>query len=158
VADAARQVEKAKSDSGRGPGFKKLYNLHISVARDGDRARQWAKRNTSYGLAGAYLRYPEVLSAIGLGPDEVAPVAEAYAKGLGIEEAARRVSDDLLRRAGFVVAGTPAECIPPCLEIKRQLIELGFDHLVFGVPLGPDVGEALELLGKEVIPAVLAAG
>lgn len=83
-------------------------------------------------------------------------MAEAYTKGLGIEEAARRVSDDLLRRAGYVVAGTPAECVPPCLEIKRHLVKLGFDHLVFGVPLGPDVTEALELLGKEVIPAVVA--
>lgn len=53
-------------------------------------------------------------------------------------------------------AGTPAECVPPCLEIKRHLVKLGFDHLVFGVPLGPDVTEALELLGKEVIPAVVA--
>jgi len=33
---------------------------------------------------------------------------------------------------------------------------VGINHFVFGVPLGPDVPEALELLGNEVIPAVLA--
>jgi len=34
--------------------------------------------------------------------------------------------------------------------------EAGINHYVFGVPLGPDVPEALELLGTEVIPAALA--
>jgi hypothetical protein len=72
--DAVKQVDavRARGDS----PLKKLYNLHISVSRDGDKARQWAKRNASYGLAGAYIRYPEVLKKIGLDPEEVAPVAE----------------------------------------------------------------------------------
>jgi len=154
--DALNQVEAAR---GRGQGdspLKKLYNLHISVSRDGDKARQWAKRNASYGLAGAYIRYPEVLKRIGLEPEEVAPVAEAYLQGKGVAEAARRISDSLFARSGMVFGGTPEDCVSSCQELKRHLIEMGFDHLVIGVPLGPDIAEAIDLLTTEVIPNILS--
>lgn len=155
--EAVQATEAARQRADGGRPLKKIYNLHICVSRDGSRAKQWAKRNTSYGLSGAYIRYPEVLRALGLDPGEVAYVAECYLKGLGVDEAAKRVSDSLLQRASFVFAGTPDECIGPCLELKRHLVELGFDHLVLGVPLGPDIPAALELLGKEVIPAIISS-
>ncbi len=101
------------------------------------------------------MRYPEVFPQLGLDPEEIGYVAEAYLKGLGLEEAARRVSDSLLERAGFVFAGTPEEVVEQCLTLKPHLVQLGFDHWIIGVPLGPDVPEALELLSKEVIPAIL---
>lgn len=151
--NAVNQVEavRARGDS----PLKKLYNLHISVSRDGDKARQWAKRNASYGLAGAYIRYPEVLKRIGVDPEEVAPVAEAYLQGKGVEEAARRISDSLLARSGMVFGGTPEDCVSSCRELKGHLAEMGFDHLVIGVPLGPNIPEAIDLLTREVIPNIL---
>ncbi len=145
--DAAR----SRSDDAKRP-FKKIYNIHVSVSRDGKRALDWAKRNSSYGLSGTSIRYPEVLDTLGLDREEVAFVAEAYLKGLGVDEAAKRVSDDLVKKAGFVVAGTPEECTEQCLELKRHLADLDFDQLVIGVPLGPEIPEALRLLGKEVLP------
>ena len=151
---AVDTVEAARKRAGKSGAFKKIYNLHISVSRDSRHAKQWAKRNTSYGLSGAYIRYPEVLAEIGLDPEEVGFIADAYIKGLGVEEAAKRVSDDLLTRAGFVIAGAAAECLEQCLQVKKHLMELGFDQLVVGVPLGPDVREALELLGEELIPKI----
>lgn len=147
--DAARRAHGQQQ-------FKKIYNFHISVSKDGDRAKEWAKRNTSYGVSGTYIRYPEVLDALGLDREEIGYVADAYLNGLGIEEATKRVSDRLLMEAGAVFAGTPDEVIEPLRELTDLLTEQGFDHLVFGVPLGPDVPEALELLGKVVIPAVLS--
>jgi alkanesulfonate monooxygenase SsuD/methylene tetrahydromethanopterin reductase-like flavin-dependent oxidoreductase (luciferase family) len=146
------EVGRANSDAKR--PFQKIFNMHVSVSRDGERARQWAKRNTSYGLAGTYLRYPEVLDQVGLDREEVAHVADAYTSGKGVDEAAGRVSDSLLRQAGAVFAGTPEEVIEPMREMKRMLEELEFDRLIVGVPLGPDVPEALDLLGQEVIPAL----
>jgi alkanesulfonate monooxygenase SsuD/methylene tetrahydromethanopterin reductase-like flavin-dependent oxidoreductase (luciferase family) len=151
---ALESVAAAREEREPGRPFKKIYNLHISVSRDGKRAKQWAKRNSSYGLSGAYIRYPEVLAALGLDPEEVGFVAEAYTKGLGVEEAANRVSDDLLARAGNVVAGTPDECVEMCREIVRHITALGFDQLVMGVPLGPDVPEAIELIAEKVLPAL----
>jgi hypothetical protein len=111
--------------------------------------------NSSYGLAGAYMRYPEVLTELGLDPEEIAYVAEAYLKGLGVNEAARRISDSLLARAGFVFAGTPEECVEQVRTLTPHLEQLGFDHWIIGVPLGPDVPEALKLLTEEVIPHIL---
>lgn len=153
AAEAVQAARQASAEPDR--PFKRIYNLHLSVSRDGARARQWAKRNTSYGLSGAYIRYPEVLPALGLDPEEIAYVAEAYLQGLGVDEAARRVSDGLLEQAGFVFAGTPDECIERVLVFRPHLEALGFDHWIIGVPLGPDVPEALHLLSREVIPAIL---
>jgi alkanesulfonate monooxygenase SsuD/methylene tetrahydromethanopterin reductase-like flavin-dependent oxidoreductase (luciferase family) len=136
--------------------FKKIYNFHISVARDGRAAKEWAKRNTSYGVSGTFIRYPEVLDQLGLDREEIGHVAEAYLSGLGINEAAKRVSDKLVVDAGAVFAGTPEEVVEPLREMMTLLTTHGFDHFVFGVPLGPDVPAALDLIGKEVIPAVLA--
>jgi 5,10-methylenetetrahydromethanopterin reductase len=136
--------------------FKKIYNMHISISKDGNKAKQWAKRNASYGIAGTYMRYPEILDKLNLEKDTSAKVAEAYQTGLGLEEAARRVTDDLLKKSGLVIAGTPSEVVEESVRLKKRLDSMGLDHMIFGVPIGPDIPEALDLLGKEVIPAVLA--
>jgi len=147
-------VDEARAGDDR--PFDKIYNLTVSISRDGARARQWAKRNTSYGVAGAYLRYPEVLDELGLDREECGYVADAYVQGLGLNEAAKRVSDTLLFEAGQVIAGTPDDVVPRLRETIPLIRKEGIDHFIFGVPLGPDVPEALELLGREVIPAALA--
>jgi 5,10-methylenetetrahydromethanopterin reductase len=151
-----QRLEEARSKSSNpNRPFKKIYNLHVSVSKDGYKAKQWAKRNASYGISGSYLRYPQVLERLGIDVKASARVAEAYQKGLGLEEAALRVTDDLLKKSGLVVAGTPEEVIEESVQLKRRLDNMGFDHFVFGVPIGPDVPEALDLLGREVIPAVV---
>jgi len=68
----------------------------------------------------------------------------------------RMTSSKKQDKAGFVFAGTPEECIEHCSELKGHLADLNFDQLVIGVPLGPDIPEALRLLGKEVIPRFLS--
>jgi alkanesulfonate monooxygenase SsuD/methylene tetrahydromethanopterin reductase-like flavin-dependent oxidoreductase (luciferase family) len=151
---AVQMVGKAVQASQDGAKFKKIYNLHISVSKDSDKAKQWAKRNTSYGLAGSLARYPDVLKATGVNLAEVEIVRDAYVKGLGVEEAARRVSDKLLEDAGFIVAGTPKEVLDKCEAILPLVRDYGVDQLVIGVPLGPNVPEALEIIAKEIIPAL----
>ena len=96
----------------------------------------------------------EVLKRIGIDPEEVAPVAEAYLQGKGVEEAARRISDSLLARSGMVFSGTPEDCVSSCRELKGHLAEMGFDHLVIGVPLVRNP-QAIDLLTTEVIPNIL---
>ena len=151
---AVQMVAKGRKSAAGNGAFKKIYNLHISVSRDRDKAKQWAKRNTSYGLAGSLARYPDVLEATGINLNEVETVREAYVKGLGVEEAARRVSDKLLEDAGFIVAGTPKEVLAKCEAILPLVRDYGVDQLVVGVPLGPNVPEALEIIAKEIIPAL----
>ena len=152
---ATQMVEAGRRQAGRAGPFKIIYCFLISVSEDGDRARQWAKRNTSYTLAGCYGRYPQYLEAGGVPlTDELRAIRDAYVQGLGVDEGARRVSDELLDQCGFVSAGTPREVIARCETLLPQLREHGVDHVVMGVPLGPDVPEALRLIAREVVPAV----
>jgi hypothetical protein len=41
-----------------------------------------------------------------------------------------------------------------CEAILPLVREAGIDQLVIGVPLGPNVPEALDLIAKEIIPAL----
>ncbi len=156
LAKIAQALDESRAAAGDDRPFDKMMNLSCSISRDGEKARQYAKRQTSIGLTGAYLRYPDVLDELGLDREEAAHIADAYIKGRDLNEAARRVSDKLLAEVGSVNAGTPEEVIPRLREMMSIARGVGINHFVFGVPLGPDVPEALELLGSEVIPAVLA--
>jgi alkanesulfonate monooxygenase SsuD/methylene tetrahydromethanopterin reductase-like flavin-dependent oxidoreductase (luciferase family) len=152
---AVRMVNDAWERSGRSGEIKKLYNLHISVHEDGDRARLWGKRNAAYTLAGCYGRDPKTLEASGVQlTGELDAIRECFTHGLGVEEAARRLSDKLYEESGFVLAGNPREVIAQCEDLLPRLRDYGMDHLVVGVPLGPDVPLALRLISREVMPAL----
>ena len=151
---AVQKVTEAREAAATNGAFKKIYNLHISVSADGEKARQWAKRNTSYALAGSLGRYPDVLRSTDVALKDAVRGGEAYVNGLGVDEAAKRVSDKLLQDAGFIVAGTPKEVLAKCEAILPLVREAGIDQLVIGVPLGPNVPEALDLIAKEIIPTL----
>jgi 5,10-methylenetetrahydromethanopterin reductase len=151
---AVQMVAEGRRAALTSGALKKIYNLHISVSADGDKAKQWAKRNTSYALAGSLGRYPEVLKSTGVDLKDVEDVRNAYVHGLGLDEAARRVSDKLLDDAGFITAGTPKEVLAKCEKILPLVSDAGIDQLVIGVPLGPNVPEALDIITKEIIPVL----
>ena len=62
--------------------------------------------------------------------------------------------DGLLERAGYVIAGTPDDCLKSMEAIVPHLKMHRFDHLVIGVPLGPDLSEAVPLIAREILPAL----
>lgn len=150
---AVEGVEEGRKGS-RVQSFKRIYNLHFSVSADGRRARDWAKRNTSYGVATFLPMYPDLLKQVGVDAGEAARVREAFIQGLGVEEAARRVSDAMLERAGYIIAGTPEDCLKRMESVVPFLKKHRFDHLVIGVPLGPDLSEAVPLIAREILPAL----
>jgi hypothetical protein len=149
-------VAKARAASGKTGPFKRIGKLNFSVSRDGNKARDWAKRNTSYALTQFCTSpsYRSVLSRVGVDCAQLAPVVDAYIRGVGIDEGARRLSDDLLDRAGFVIAGTPDQILRFCEPLLPMVKGFGFDQLVVGVPLGPDIPEAIDLLAREVVPVL----
>jgi hypothetical protein len=78
---------------------------------------------------------------------------QSLAQGFGvIARALLMAPDDLLEKLGFIVAGTPAECKRGCEEIMSHLKKYDFDHIAVGVPLGPNVPEALGMIGREIMP------
>lgn len=151
---AVEDTELGKKERGGDP-FRTIYNLHLSVSADGKRAREWAKRNTSYGLATYLVMYPQWLRIADLDMAQVAHVREAYLEGKGVEEAAARVTDEMLEQAGFIFAGTPADCLKQIEPVVPYLCKHPFDQLVIGVPLGPNIPEALDLISREVLPPLL---
>lgn len=150
---------KAESSNSQRP-FRKIFNFHISVSKDRIAARQLARRQTSYSLATFIPLFPKELERVGFPLDEIqkSGIRDAYVKAIGVELAAERVTERLLDHAvdnaGFLAAGSPKECIEKCREIAGYLKEAGFDEIILGVPLGPDMQEALEIIGKEIAPAV----
>jgi len=141
--------------------FYRIFNLHVSVSKDRRAAIDLARRQVSYGV-GTYLpveshRKDFERQGISIEALRQSGVREAYVKALGMEEAAERVDDDILNMTGFVVAGTVDECREKCLEITSYLRKASFNQVVLGVPLGPNVPEALELIGREIAPAIAAS-
>jgi 5,10-methylenetetrahydromethanopterin reductase len=87
---------------------------------------------------------PLILQRLGLTQADFEPIQERMRAG-SLDGAAALVSDEMLR---IGVVGTAAELIPRL----EHLVDLGARHLSFGPPLGPDPLQAIEALGRVVIP------
>jgi 5,10-methylenetetrahydromethanopterin reductase len=81
----------------------------------------------------------------GIPEEEINQVREAAAVG-DFERGASHVSDLSIEKCS--VCGTPEDVIPQI----ENMIAAGVDHICFGHPLGPDFNQALDLLGKEILP------
>jgi 5,10-methylenetetrahydromethanopterin reductase len=84
------------------------------------------------------------LESVGLSKEAMQPLRELVEQKR-YEEAHAAVTDDMLKLG---IVGTPKEVIT---EIE-QLAEAGITEIGFGGPLGPDVKEAIRLMGDKVIP------
>jgi 5,10-methylenetetrahydromethanopterin reductase len=79
-------------------------------------------------------------------PEWLARVRAATVRG-DLEAIARDMSDDVLDR--FAFAGSPRDLVR---QVER-IVHAGASRVEFGTPLGPDPGEAIRLLGEQVLPA-----
>lgn len=115
----------------------------VSVDQDRDAARAaLADKIAYYGAAFS----PYLLERAGL---SVADFHDVQAASDATDPAlARSLIDDRMLRLG--IAGGVDEVIDRC----RWLVEHGARHLSFGPPLGPDPHRAIDLLGREVLPAL----
>lgn len=112
-----------------------------SISADREKARETARR-----VLAVYLPYLRPMTDVaGIPEDEIANVREAAARG-DFNRGASYISD--LSVAKCSVTGTPEEVIRQIEEMEAA----GVNHVAFGHCLGPDFDEALELLGKEVLP------
>jgi 5,10-methylenetetrahydromethanopterin reductase len=112
-----------------------------SISADGDKARDTARRVLSVYLP--YLR--PMTDVAGIPETEINAVRDAAAVG-DFARGAQQVSD--LAVAKCSVAGTPDEVIPQI----EAMVAAGVTHVAFGHCLGPNFDEALDLIGKEIIP------
>jgi 5,10-methylenetetrahydromethanopterin reductase len=114
----------------------------VSLASDPRAARRaLAEKIAYYGSALS----PLILERLSLTREDFAIIERAMVEERDMEKASSLVDERMLR---IGVVGGPKQVI----ERLEPLVEKGASHLSFGPPLGPDPLEAVELLGREVLP------
>lgn len=116
--------------------------IWCSVADDRARAEDALKEKIAY--YGPALS-PMILEALGVPREAFDPIARAVMVENDLEAAKALVTAPMMR---IGIAGTARDLIARL----EGLVELGVRHISFGPPIGPDVGEALRVIGREVIP------
>jgi 5,10-methylenetetrahydromethanopterin reductase len=86
-----------------------------------------------------------ILKRLGVARVEFEPIRRAMMVDRDPERAMAMVTPAMLR---IGVAGSADELLPRL----SWLVSQGATHLSFGPPLGPDPFEAIEVLGREVLP------
>ena len=120
--------------------------IWVSLGDDAAAARRaLAEKIAYYGHALS----PMLLQRLGLTHAEMAPIQRAVTVERDLDRAIGMVDEPMLR---IGVAGGTNELVVRL----RPLVAAGARHLSFGPPLGPDPVRAVELLGREVLPAVSA--
>lgn len=113
-----------------------------SISDDRQAAEEVLKDKIAYyihALSG-YLR-----DRLGLDAAALAAIEHAMMTERNPEKARSLVTPEMLR---IGIVGPPRELI----ERLEGLVDMGMRHLSFGPPLGPDTMEAVETIGREVIP------
>ena len=143
------RLDSARSQSGAPEPLRKTMLVNASVSRDGQAARQHAKRFVSHIVSG----WPdETLRAKGIDPKAIQAVRQAYAENRGVDFAASITPDEAVDR--LIINGTPEQCIERLRELFSLAVRQGFSEIAIGVPLGPDIPEVIDLWGKEILPAL----
>lgn len=141
VALAKEQVAKGMHKAGRNGNMLPLSaSPQFGLSRD----RKAAVRHAQERIGG-FIEWMKVpCELMGIEKDERARLSGAKERG-DLDYLYRNVTGRYLQ--AFAVAGTAKDVI----EQLEQLAGLGFDHITINEP-GPNLDEALELLGKEVLP------
>ena len=114
--------------------------IWVSASRDAPAARRvLAQKVAYYGSA----MNEAVLAGLGLSKADFAPITRALIEDRCESRAIDLVTDDMLK---IGVVGDTGKII----ERLEPLVADGAAHLSFGPPLGPDLDEALDILGEVV--------
>jgi len=120
--------------------------IWVSLAEEATAARRaLAEKIAYYGHALG----PLIYERLGVSREEFAPIERAVTIERDLDRACAMVNERMMR---IGVAGRPAALV----DRLRPLVAAGVRHISFGPPLGPDPLRAVELLGREVLPALRA--
>ncbi|MBX0288165.1 5,10-methylenetetrahydromethanopterin reductase [Halomicroarcula sp. F28] len=136
LAWARDQVDSMREDRVADTEFDLAAYASVSVAEDADAAREAARPPVAFVAAGSP---PPVLGRHGIDQDVASDIGDAISAG-DFEEAFGLVTEPMLD--AFCIAGTP-EDVAERVEALREHA----DSVVFASPLGPDIEDAISLLG-----------
>jgi 5,10-methylenetetrahydromethanopterin reductase len=132
------------------PPLRQIFGINVSVSEDRKSAHEQARRQVALVVGNPRL-WPD-LERVGLDVASAGEVKEAFDEGLGIDGAAARCSQELAD--ALIISGTPEECVPAMAELRHLAAAEGYTEFYLGAPLGPEPGEAADLLITRVIPQV----
>jgi 5,10-methylenetetrahydromethanopterin reductase len=143
---AAAQVGEGARRAGRAPDSLDVAAcVWCSIDPDAARARRaLAEKIAYYGASFS----PYLLARAGLSLAEFRPIQSAMSAG-DLETAAGLVTPAML---ALGIAGSAQEVAERC----AGLVAAGARHVSFGPPLGPDLEQAVNALGRGVLPALRA--
>ncbi len=131
----------------RAPGlgaFDLAACVWVSVGADRSAARRALARKVAY--YGSALS-PLIYARLGVAREDFAPIDRALREDPDEERAIGLVDDRML---AIGLQGSGADIVARL----RPLVAAGARHISFGPPLGPDPRAAIELLGRDVLPAL----
>lgn len=142
--DGARSVDPKKT-------LRKMCELNVSVSKDRAEAIDFPKRQVSHSILQweAIKFTEEEYVRLGVDRARVLELKDAYANGATVEEAAKLVTEEMVK--AYYVAGHPSEVADTIVELAREAEALGYDEIAFA-KLGPDYETAINMLADEVVP------
>lgn len=147
LAQLRQRLHAGAGKAGRDPATLDLtVGPLCSIAEDRDAAERAARRMLALLLP--FLA--PMTAAAGITEAQIDAASGAMLRG--DEEAAIAAVPAAAVRA-FCACGTPGDIIAQV----RDMVAAGATHVAFGPPLGPDVDVALDLLGRQVLPALRAS-
>ncbi len=94
---------------------------------------------------------PTILGQLGLSHADFEPIVRAVTDENDMPKARAMVTAPMMR---IGIAGTSRDLIARL----EALVDLGVRHISFGPPVGPDIAEAITVIGRDVIPYFRAKG
>jgi alkanesulfonate monooxygenase SsuD/methylene tetrahydromethanopterin reductase-like flavin-dependent oxidoreductase (luciferase family) len=147
--ESLERLERVRTQSGAAEPLRKTMLINASIGRDGETARQHAKRFVSHIVSG----WPdEVLEAKSIDPKAIQAVRQAYAENRGVDAAAALTPDQAVDR--LIIAGTAAQCRDRLAELFKLAAQHSFNEIVIGVPLGPEIADVIDVWASEILPSL----
>lgn len=143
---AAKQFDPQKS-------LRKVCELNVSISRDRARAIEFPKRQVAHSILQweALGFTAEEYARLGVQREQVLKLKQVFESGATVEEASALVTEHMVKT--YYAAGTPEEVCDQIIELAGAAGRCGYDHIAFA-KLGPDYEEAINLLAKQVVPAL----
>ena len=131
----------------------KVAEIKISVHPNGQKARSFVKRSVGSRMLSLRGRgyTDDEFRTLGVDPKGVDSIEAAHKRGTPRDGLAALVTDAMID--AIFVAGDPGYCKERMADVSAMAAGHGFDQLMFS-ELGPDAGEALRLLSKDILPAI----
>jgi alkanesulfonate monooxygenase SsuD/methylene tetrahydromethanopterin reductase-like flavin-dependent oxidoreductase (luciferase family) len=147
------QAERAARESDPDKRLRKMCELNVSISRDRQKAIDFPKRQVAHSILQweALGFTAKEYAKLGVERQKVLELQQRFASGATVEEAAALVTERMVRTT--YAAGAPEEVTGQILELASAASDLGYDQIAFA-KLGPNYEEAIELLAKEVVPAL----